>query len=291
MISIVLVHIGNQWPSHMLYCVNQIRKFFDGDLYIISNLESPIPDNPSDITYVNCHELLCDRIEEFRSINFLKDYGLDNFWSHAFERLLLIEALLVTYRLERVVHIENDVLIYHDPSTLPFKDYFSNRVAFNPLGQNFSTASYVYIDNPKAMGMVNGLLINHIKNGKDKLLQMFPNESMVNEMMLLSILQRSKSIDYFPINVEGVYSDNYGNFNMIFDPASWGQYIGGTPGGHNSGILFDHHWIGHGMKDKNFEIKWVVDGKGRRKPLLSYNNNEYPFATLHIHSKKLLEYC
>ena len=291
MTSIVLVHIGDRWPSHIKICINQIIKFFEGDIYVVSNIPHKIQDCPLNIRYVNSSELRCDSIIEFEKANFFKEYGLNNFWSYAFERLLLLGSLLLKHNIEKVVHIENDVLLYHDPNHVNFRKFFSDRVAFNPLGPNVCTASYVYIDTPRAMTIINDLLINLIKKGKEELLRMLPGNSMINEMILLSHLQSSKDIDYLPINMEGMFSDNYGDFNMIFDPASWGQYLGGTPHGHPPGTLFDHHWIGKVMKNKNFKVRWIIDEKGRKIPLLYYMNKEHKFANLHIHTKNLFKYC
>jgi hypothetical protein len=288
--AMVLCHIGNTWPDHINTCINHTRQWFGGKIYIIVN-RANINCINNTVDIVEIESLYSTFLDEFNKIDFFSAYGLGGFWRYAFERLLLLEALMAKKNLEEVIHIENDVLIYYDPLTINFRCWYKNRVAFNPLGDNYCTAAHIYVDNHKSLSIINGLLINLIRLGTSKLAGMFPGISPINEMMLLSILLKQKQISYLPINVIGNYSDNLDDFNMVFDPASWGQYIGGTPQGHESGILFDHHWIGLDMKNRSIEIKWKRDEKERKFPLLCYNNREYKFANLHIHNKKLFQYC
>lgn len=288
--TMVLCHIGNTWPDHINTCLNHTRKWFGGEIYIIVNKVNINRVN-STAFKIEAESLSSPFLDEFNRIDFFAAYGLGGFWRYAFERLLLLEAFMTKKNLEEVIHIENDVLIYYDSSTINFRHWYKDRVAFNPLGDNYCTAAHIYVDNYKSLSIVNGLLISLIKLGIDKLSGMFPGISPINEMMLLSVLLKQKQISYLPINVIGNYSDNLNDYNMIFDPASWGQYIGGTPQGHSSGILFDHHWIGLDMKGRSFEIRWEMDERGRKIPLLWYNNRKCKFANLHIHNKKLSQYC
>lgn len=285
--SILFCHIGEQWPQHMSCCVEHTRKFFSGTIYIITNRKDQLNIDNKNIIYLDESELRCNNRRIFSENNFLRDYGLNDFWSVSFERLILIEAFLEKYKIDELIHLENDVLIYHDPDSIDFKKGLSESVAFNPLGDHYCTAAYVYINGHDAMLKTTNALINLLKKGKTELLPLFPGESMINEMILLSYLLKQGVIKYLPINVQGKYSDNFFEYNMLFDPASWGQYIDGTPVGHNSGVLFDHHWIGAEMKNKKFEIQWGIDSLGRKIPLLRYLDTSYKIGSLHIHSKRL----
>jgi hypothetical protein len=116
---------------------------------------------------------------------------------------------------------------------------------------------------------------------------------MINEMSLLYIYSlhfNEKYLDFFPILPVGKYSKNLEVFNSIFDPASYGQFVGGTPkaaGGALPGFLDNNHFIGNEMiknRDK-YAVIWDDD-----IPYLKYVNTLYRINNLHIHSKLLEDF-
>ena len=69
---------------------------------------------------------------------------------------------------------------------------------------------------------------------------------MTNEMVLLLIYSKEFGkdyLDYFPILPYGEYSYNYKHFKSIFDPASYGQYVGGSRT-EGPGAKWSVHYIG-----------------------------------------------
>jgi len=120
---------------------------------------------------------------------------------------------------------------------------------------------------------------------------------MVHEMSLMKMYELERGIEqlsYLPILPFGAQSDNYEKFNSVFDPASWGQYVGGTTNG-VPGAKPSDHYIGRVLIDNpDYDVVWKKDDEGRNIPYFTYNDNyndhEIKINNLHIHSKNLKLY-
>ena len=79
--------------------------------------------------------------------------------------------------------------------------------------------------------------------------------------------------------------NNYNQFNMIFDAAAIGQYIGGIDPRNTTydtiGFINETSVINY----QHYTIEWV-----EKKPFLLINKNKVPIFNLHIHSKYLDKY-
>ena len=83
----------------------------------------------------------------------------------------------------------------------------------------------------------------------------------------------------------GEQSQNFGQFNMLFDPASYGQFLGGTNNGHPQGYTEPAHFIGSQIISKQIEV--VFD----KKPFVIYEGKQVPLYNLHLHNKQVIEKC
>lgn len=102
---------------------------------------------------------------------------------------------------------------------------------------------------------------------------------MVNEMTLMSVYFASHR-GLLPTMPHSEYANK---FNSIFDPASYGQFVGGTTNG-IPGAKPKDHYIGQMLTDNpSFDIIW----NNKRQPCLKYNDKEIRINNLHIHSKNL----
>ena len=84
-----------------------------------------------------------------------------------------------------------------------------------------------------------------------------------------------------------VVSKKFNNFNMIFDAAAIGQFLGGVDPrnipGDTTGFINETCVI----KYDRYGFDWNIDN-GIRKPfLIDYNGDKIPIFNLHIHCKCL----
>ena len=115
---------------------------------------------------------------------------------------------------------------------------------------------------------------------------------MVNEMTLMRAYSKDfpDQLEFLPILPFGEFSKYYGEFNSIFDPASWGQYIGGNIQEKQPGLKPDDHYIGQLLrKNLDYTIIWKQNGLGKI-PYFRYDDKEVKINNLHIHSKELYKY-
>jgi len=89
-----------------------------------------------------------------------------------------------------------------------------------------------------------------------------------SEMTVVSTMSRKKYLPTLP-----------GQAQYVFDPASYGQYLGGTPSDPNPGFLDTvHHEIHRMIQKRQIHVTpWYVK-QGEIK---------YPLVNMHIHSKRL----
>lgn len=226
----------------------------------------------------------------FTSIEFLSDYPSVNafklhnflsegFWTYAAVRLFYIEALMDRLKLDNIIHLESDIVIYENPSIHynAMRRLFNNKIAVNPLGEDHITLSYIYMDSKQAIERVNNHFIELIKKSQNEVNEL-TNNNGVNEMTIVNLIAKyyPDLIDFFPILPDSRYIED---FNCVFDPASYGQYLGGTDNGHPKGYAGNHHYIGRKINNKELDI-YKLDNH--------YYVNGVRISSLHIHNKKVI---
>ena len=96
----------------------------------------------------------------------------------------------------------------------------------------------------------------------------------VSEMSLLHMAFREHLVAGFPI------LPTQSN-EMVFDPGSYGQFLGGTNNGHSNGFTDPEHFIGELIKSGDLNVEF--DGKPSVNGVKIFN--------LHVHSKNLKEFA
>ena len=182
------------------------------------------------------------------------------------------------YNIENVIHLENDVPIYYNCDILyDILDKSKIYIPFDCYKRNI--ASIVFIPNANILKIA---LDNYDYNKTD----------MENFIIIKSKIP--DLIEQFPIcspqsqfiEEEKYVCNNYSKFNMIFDAAAMGQYIGGVDPrnipGDSSGFVNETCII----KYDKYSFVWK-SGNEIKKPFLCIENQLIPIFNLHIHSKTL----
>lgn len=286
--NLVLIHIGGSLPPYINDTIAQARKFYDGKMILVMNNPEGFQKyhfEKQDVMVVAYEDLVDHhRVQEFKQIS-----SLPGFWGVTCERFFILESLMEKLDMEKVFHIENDVTIYNDPNNLlPINYGFcKDSIFINPTGPEISTGAFVYVDNLKAISFVNEKMLELLKNPQSILDRL--TEKFISEMKLLNIL----SIDH-PDRVQKfpILPCAWESTDLIFDCATWGQLLGGTPNGKITADQLQHHWVGREMyPERKYEYVWEIDDKGRRCPfIVDKDGNKYKFNNLHIHCKRISEF-
>jgi hypothetical protein len=206
----------------------------------------------------------------------------DTFWLLTLLRLYVVNLYVNKHNITKFIHLEYDNLIYSDLSVL---EQLSSSVYFTRVGPCMSSAGFMYCN---SLDHFNKFIdkIKQLLSKGEKFVRQFTGYDHLSEMILIDLIyEHTKNvIDYLPILPFGKGNDNFDKLQVLFDGASYGQYIGGTNNGDGKGWTGRHHYTGCAIQ--NNIIKVTYD----KVPYVTFNGKQIPILNLHIHSKKLKDY-
>ena len=274
--NIVLVSITN-FQDYILTNIEQHLRIGNTSIFVITNrcFFEKLDIFCDKITLIAIEEL--EETYKYNSISHLNSTFRNGFWMLTSQRFFYLYAFMKQYNVSNVLHFENDVLCYYNASILkdicdPTKVY----MPFDTFERNI--ASVVYIPNHNIFKII---LDNY--------------DATKNDMENFSNIQKTTQLlAQFPIfstsseSAEHAFvTQNYDKFNMIFDAAAMGQYLGGvdprnTPG-NTTGFINETCIIKYNI----YTFTWILSKEGIRQPYLVIGDTQIPIFNLHIHSKAL----
>lgn len=279
--NLILVSIG-VFQEYILTNIRHLQKLNHTSIYVITDSQFFDKFDGSGVKLVDVASLVDSY--KFNSVTKMDNGFRDGFWTSTSSRFFYIYALMKRDNIADVIHIENDVLLYYNCDILQSK---MNRtkiyLPFDSYSRNI--ASIMYIP-------------SHIL--LEQALDRFVYSE--NDMYNFSLIRRiiPELIDQFPICcpsdsfiLEQEYvCSNFDLFNMVFDAAAIGQYLGGVDPknipGDTRGFINETCVI----KYNNFGYKWVIGHDGVRRPFIILKNGDcIPIFNLHIHCKCLEVFC
>lgn len=289
--AVVFVHQGKSIiPRYSEIAIRQAA-FFNptADIYIISNRASMAflrsCSFPKNVKVVPEKSLNRD----FLYINFKRKFkdAKENLDYFCFQRFLSLNALVAKMDLKRIFYLEYDVMVYTDLSR--FLDFFDKcyaGMAVTPMAHNIVVCGLVYFKDAKATNHLSNWIISNYK--PPELDMVFYAKYLCENSDKCSTLPVIPS-SFFdleqpdrPIDSPQKYSANVEFFNSVFDPAPFGQYLGGSfdkgPGFVNPCSCFDA---------SKLHYSWEHDSVGRKVPFLKSGIEKLQINCLHIHSKKV----
>lgn len=291
--TIVMFHSGKEFPKYLEYTFRQLRLFNPNvTVYFLTDtqyLNLPLFEKYC-ITSVDKAQYFSIKVQ---ALNNLYKRESSSFWMITTTRFVYIENFLLSKKLEEVYLFENDILLYFTIAN--YKKIFSylySNLAVTVAGPDKCTTGFMYIKNGQALQVMTDAFIRLlVRFGKKGVCHKFKLD-MVNEMTLMrafNVNTQGKGLATLPILPFGDWSVGYTEFNSIFDPASWGQYVGGTTDG-IPGAKPEDHYIGQMLRQHpDYTVVWRETDKGR-VPYFRYDTQEVKINNLHIHSKQLHKY-
>lgn len=260
-----LFHLG-PLPRHLDTCINSILKYPNNDIVLCTD---------QTVKYNN------DRVDII-DVNKLNSLEITNFFERNPNPLWITSLLRIHYLNEYyqnycsdvpLIHFDNDVLYYNDPQVLRSK--IKREVYITPHKQTEYAFGFSIINNKEKMAEITKRVFDIVRLGEGSARAITGDE--IHEMRLLGY------VDDGIITKLPVLPEELNEFNFIFDPSSYGQYIGGTPNGHSPGFIDRTQYVGSKLTN-NMQI--IFDGK----PYILVNNKKYNIFNLHVHSKDLAKY-
>jgi len=269
-VTIILVSV-NKFQEYILTNIKQLLRLGHKNIYVITNARffNSFDDYKDQITLINC--------EDLRPTHQGVNEASDDFWHLTSSRFMYIYELMKRDNIQNVFHLENDVLIYYNCKTLLDKLDDNFYIPFDSLNRNI--ASIIYVPNHNIFKQI----LDHYDFSKNDM-ENFP-----------IIKQKTNLIQQFPIIKNDVnkndpeydfVSHNFDKFQIVFDAAAIGQYLGGIDPIHNTNDTTGFVSTECIIKYDKYRFEWKqIDNM--KKPFIEIDNDLYPVFNLHIHSKNL----
>jgi hypothetical protein len=251
-------HVYSKFPKYGETSINQSKKYYSNIVLLTSDDYK-------------------DEIEKLYSIckQCYPSFCSDPFWFFTLARLFSVGFYIKHNNIDKFIHLEYDNLIYSDAqvfSNLPSNIYFTK------VGPKIGSAGFIFGNNLLKSCHFFEKLFELIIQG-EKFLSNKLSSTHLYEMEMIDYLFNKNYCKYLPLFIEDEYFKECG---VVFDGASYGQYLGGTNSGDPSGWFGLHHFVGDRLSKRQINIRF------NKKPYLVYENNEYLIYNLHIHNKKVI---
>ena len=295
---VLYVHLGKNWVEYLNTSINQVKKFNPNiDVYLIID-----KDNFSKVKNKNVKLIDCEKLNKsIEHKKFILEHKLpEGFWQFASERFFYIQNFILDTKIENIIHLESDIMIFCD-----LKNQFNK---FKQLSQNNSTIGATFDSENRCIPgivFINGLIINNLMETFNK-----ETKNRLNDMQAISQFRKNypknciclpiitpeyhykyelKSlINEIPEN-PNKYFEHVDHFGAIFDAASLGQYLGGIDPIHvnNSSGFINETCI---FNPSLLSINWELDNNKFYVPYLKHEIKKYKINNLHIHCKRLNDF-
>lgn len=286
--DVVMFHSGKELPAFLEDCLRQFCHFNPfSDIYFLTDnmhLGNSVF-SKYEVDVRNKDDYYSENITRFKV---LYGRGADDFWTITSTRLFYIANFLKEEELKDICLFENDVLIYEDLSKYDslFPQLYKN-LAITVGGQDKCMTGFMFIKNAESLLHMINFFMNMLKTTPVKEVKRRYGMDMVNEMTLMRVYSKEypERMQLLPILPSGEFSENFSVFNSVFDPASWGQFVGGTLS-EGPGAMPQDHYIGRLLKEHpDYTVIWKEG-----IPYFKYDEQEVKINNLHIHSKNLSKY-
>lgn len=276
--KVILVCISNfqDYIKHNLY---NLLLFNNNEIIIITNTElittfnDLILDLKKKFIYINIKIIDSNLLDD---LNFNINSNLDKqfrngFWHLCSLRLIYLFSYIKKNNIENCIHIENDVLCYEN------FDLLKNKFTENKIYATFDAQNRVI---PGIIFIPNYLAFLPIIQTYNTSLNDMENLAQHDESIIIPL-------PIFPNFIENnKYTKYFENFNLIFDAAAMGQYLGGVDkrniDGDTRGFINETCVI----KYNNYKFYWIKSNN-LYKPYILINLKLVQIFNLHIHSKLL----
>ena len=290
-VPFIFIHIGEtQYPSFVSVSLAQCHRWNPTNpIYFISNRIHATHINFPYVQHIFLEDIKqTDKHQIFNHISGLDKGFRDGFWKYTTERLFVFEDFCIQHNIKEAYHIENDNMVYFNSTELIDQFRKVNGLSSPALSNSENSFGILYLNNIDTLGeLTTSLLYNRDNENEMHLGSKFFNAHKTTTSFLPSI----PPIDANLTDGEKRYiSDNIEGFKGVFDPAQYGQWLGGIDPRNGDAekskpLTFSNT---RARIEANMFMYSVVQescGLNRIHIQESALNVDYPIYIIHVHSK------
>jgi len=200
----------------------------------------------------------------------------DPFWLLTLMRLYIVHLYIKNNNINKFVHMEYDNLIFDSYDCLK---ELEPSIYFTRVGPECGSAGFVYCNSIEHFDRFISKILEILRKGEAHL-RKFTQYGQLSEMIMIDLINTHttdviKYLPLFPNNYQ------YDITRIVFDGASYGQYLGGTNCGDPPGWYGSHHYVGQMIQQKKLEIYFD------KAPHIKFCNRDCRVLNPHLHSKNL----
>lgn len=298
--NLVFIHLGSQSPSSYVIdnLIIAMRIAVQSKIYILLNevhidlvRDAFMRGVEGAFNQKNWDQVHFIKIEDLHKSEHTKNFECnakldrnfrDGFWFSTSYRFFILADFMSAYNLENCIHLENDVILYFDPTTK--LDQFRAFADFAvPLDRVRAIPGIVWFKNVEIALKLNEFILNHPDLHDMDTLGAFVMRQDISAKPLPTV-----PLEYAKVKRMNLdrYCQGIDDFGGIFDAAAIGQYLGGV------------HWMNDPSNTRFFinessdfhinECDFFWKHHHYRTPNLGFNDVKTPVLCLHAHSKNVL---
>ena len=275
----VYVYVGDI-PEYIKCSINSVLSVDnDASVYFCTDQNITFPG----CTMVDLREFETDEIRYIKNNNFYKNtnYEKNPLWMTSLLRIFYLDKITELFGLDSFIHFDSDIIVYH-----PYQEikhlFQKDKINITQHSENQLIFGYCFVENLEYYKLLVKEVFKIVEKIDYYIEMNFGNP--LNEMDILGEVYKSNN---YIFNLLPILP--YGVEDYVFDPASYGQYFGGShqkPKNLFSRRLKEQgHIVGREILAKRIKPKLV-----NSQPKVTHNGDYSKIVNLHIHSKELHKY-
>lgn len=299
-IPFIFIHLGTDpeyFPHYVNDAVTQCRKWNkENTIYFISSKCFEKYFNLSEnIIHIFIEGIeISEKHKIFQNSTRLDNTYKGGFWRLTTERLFVLEDFCLQFNINEFYHLENDNMMYFSSNELInlFRQT-TNGIASTTHGKNNVIFGLLYCNNLEILyKLTEFYLINNTGENEMLVAKKFFNKYRDNTTYLPTVPISKTDIVLSDLEYQ-IYLSNIELFNGIFDPAQYGQWLGGVDprNAESRPFLFvNENPDNENIKVDKFQYEKETINSLERYIAINKNKTSYPIYLLHIHSKNLINF-
>lgn len=261
-------------PKHVFESLNSVLRV-EGNPNIILATDQFVKFN--DISIINVNDVISDLTKEIKDKVIQNRQGL---WSSSMLRVFFLLDVAKKLEISNFIHFDSDVMIYKSFDDVKHLLDIS-RLNITPLNSKNLVFGYSYVGNLQIYEKICHNIFNIITD-KSTYQNQYLDGKELTEMSALNIA-KILNPEYFSL-LPILPSDNT---DMLFDPGSYGQYLGGVYKKYFSkGYKSDNHFIGRKIISSEIQPNFSK----KKGPFVESKHKIFELVNLHIHKKNLSKF-